>query len=281
MSDEKIVIHVQQEVPVVEIDCTIKIPQESMIRGNDVSTVFLDEFDGDTPAIVDWKTEKEQFSFTESESLEDYDPEKLDKEAFKIRYAGLYQVDNGKRLSKASLRGIWRRFLTYERNNFFAAHKNLTIYDIGRIGIDKFIYTMGWFKKTDVSRWRNNKIRVGICAHCQDQFIPMMLQHNFGLCTNCKPLYSVRAVRNFMVKQMNISERYQHAHRDLLMDFFIMFYNDPQMRLLFLKDSEFAKECEASDFKVPSWYEQEAGLLPSIPPESLGDEDGIDEQPNN
>jgi hypothetical protein len=193
------------------------------------------------------------------EELKSYDPDNLDHEAFKKRYAGFYQKDNGKRLSKSSMRGIWRRFMTHERHAFLTAHTNLTLYDIGRVGIDKFIITMGWRSKADTKRWRNNKVRIGICCHCQDQFIPMMFQHNHGLCNNCKPLFSSKAMRNFVLDKLHNADRYQHAHRDMLMDFYIMFYSDEQLRKLFLKTDEFAQEWAAKEFEAPEWLPKEAG----------------------
>lgn len=197
------------------------------------------------------------FSLTEAEQLENYNPDELDAETFKTRYAGVYQKDTGKRLSRASMRGIWQRFLKYERNDFFKAHTNLSLYDIARVGIDKFVITMGWRKKTDVARWRNNKVRVGVCCHCQDQFILMILQHNNGMCRNCRPLYSAPAIRNFVLKQMH-TDRYEHAHRDLFMDFYIMFYCDPNMRALFLKGTDSAKELEALEIEPPEWFGAES-----------------------
>lgn len=202
-------------------------------------------------------------SLFDAERLENYEPENLDAEKFRERYAGIYQKDSGKRLSRSSMLGIWRRFLTYEQHEFFKVHTNFTLYDIARVGIDKFVYTMGWRKKPDVSRWRGNKVRLGICCHCQDQFIPMILQHNNGLCQHCKPLYSMKAIRNFVLQQM-YTERYEHAHRDLFMDFYIMFYSDPGLRSLFLKGTESAAEWEAVEVEKPEWFDREAAIPISL-----------------
>jgi hypothetical protein len=72
----------------------------------------------------------------------------------------------------------------------------------------------------------------------------MMLQYNFGLCGLCKPIYSSKAIQNFVLRQLGVSKRYDGAQHDLLMDFFIMFYNDPIFRNLFLKGTDSAKEWE-------------------------------------
>lgn len=183
----------------------------------------------------------------------------MDSEAFRKRYAGLPPGVTPKRLSRAAMRRIWRVFMAKHSYDFFEAHVNMQAYDVARIGIDKFIYMMAWEKVSDVPRWRNNKVRVGICCHCQDQFVLMMLQHNHGLCKNCKPLYSSKAIRGFLVNQLWSSERYEHAHRDLFMDFFVLFYHDPKLRELFHTGSESALDYEAETRELPDWFEAESG----------------------
>lgn len=191
--------------------------------------------------------------FTNAEKLVDYHMH-MSEENFKERY-GIGSQAIVKRLSRAAIRSIWRQFIEVERRDFFDVHRHMTVYDVARVGIDKFIYMMGWETKHDAARWRNNKIRIGICCHCRNQFVMMLLQQNHGLCKNCRPLYSSVAIRNFIVKQLWDSKRYQSAHRDLLMDFFIMFFHDPQLRALFLKDSASAMELEADVRELPDWYD--------------------------
>lgn len=163
---------------------------------------------------------------------------------FKRRFAGVVAKDQGERLSPSKLNKIWDNFMKFEYRSFLGAHVNLSMETLLRIGIDKFIYTLGWRKPSDSASWRNNKVRLGTCCHCEDQFIPMMFQHNHGLCMNCRPLYSVTAIRSYILHVMNNSERYENAHHDLLMDFYIMFYHDSRLRLLFLKDTDSAKTLE-------------------------------------
>jgi hypothetical protein len=195
--------------------------------------------------------------FTEAEKLADYHMQ-MTEEHFQERY-GLGKGGSFKRLSRSAIRSIWRQFIEVERRDFFDVHRHMNVYDVARVGIDKFVYVMGWEKKHDAARWRNNKIRIGICCHCRDQFVMMILQQNHGLCKTCRPLYSSIAIRNFLVKQLWESERYQHAHRDLFMDFFILFYNDVNLRALFWKGSDSAKELEADERPLPDWYDEESG----------------------
>lgn len=164
---------------------------------------------------------------------------------FKKRYAGVIAKDQGDRLSPSKLKNIWERFMRHEFRTFLDSHLNLKFEAILEIGIDKFIYTLGWKKASDTASWRNNKVRIGTCSHCNDQFIPMMFQQNHGLCSNCRPLYSVTAIRNYILHVMDQSDRYANATHDLLMDFYIMFYSDPQLRKLFLKGTDSAKKFES------------------------------------
>lgn len=187
--------------------------------------------------------------------LRDYNPE-MTAEEFKARYGGIYQKDKGKRLSKSAMQRIWNKFVKEERMDFFKAHTLFTVYDIAAIGIDKFIYTMGWTKPSHVRTWRNNKIRVGLCGDCKQHFIPMLLQSNHGLCHTCRPQYSVKAMKNFILRELRTTERYYKAHRDCLMDFYIMFYNDGNFRKLFKKDCDFAQELEALVLETPEWAEK-------------------------
>jgi hypothetical protein len=163
---------------------------------------------------------------------------------FKKRNAGFLGKDDGDRLSISQIKRIWEKFMRDEYRAFLNAHTNMTMEQIIKIGIDKFVYALGWKRPSDVPVWHNNRLRVGICCHCQDQFIPMMLQYNFGLCGLCKPIYSSKAIQNFVLRQLGVSKRYDGAQHDLLMDFFIMFYNDPIFRNLFLKGTDSAKEWE-------------------------------------
>lgn len=202
-------------------------------------------------------------------NFDDYQ-EDMDQETFAKRYAGVLASKNKKRLSKSSIKRIWGKFIKEERLDFFAVHTNLTEYDVARVGADKFIYTIGWTKPAHIHNWRKHKVRIGICCHCDDQFVPMMLQTNHGLCNHCRPLYSSKAMQQFVLKELNGSERYFKAHRDMLMDFFIMFYNDPSLRVLFLKDSEFAKNLEAEEIEKPDWLESElTGEPPVVNPDIL------------
>lgn len=197
------------------------------------------------------KNEKLQNIADESETEEEM--KKALKEVtthFKKRYAGVVAKDQGERLSPSKIGKIWDNFMKYEYRSFLTSHTNLSLSSIMQIGIDKFIYTLGWRKPSDTATWRKNKVRIGTCCHCEDQFVAMMFQHNHGLCMNCRPLYSVTAIRNYILHVMNISERYQNAHHDLLMDFYIMFYHDPSLRKLFLKGTESAQALEAKDKRM-------------------------------
>lgn len=194
--------------------------------------------------------------------LENYDVN-LPEAEFKVRHAGLLK-DPGYRLTKKQITEIMKEFVANHAAKFFEKHP-FTMEDVVRIGTDRFVYLLGWRKPKHVESWKDNKVRVGVCCHCNEQFIAMMYQTNHGLCTNCRPSYSVKAIHKFLVHQLNVADRYQHAHRDLLMDFYIMFSNDKQFRQLFLTGSESAKQIELLNEEMPEWVQKESGPLPKDP----------------
>lgn len=182
--------------------------------------------------------------------LKDYNAD-ISDEDFKVKYAGVFNTKNRVKIEKEEMLKIWHAFLG-EMDEFLLAHKNLTQSDIERIGIDKFILTMGFYKPEDVSRWKLNKVRIGSCGHCKNQFIPMMFQHNYGLCDNCRPKFSSIGIREFVKKQMS-TERYANSTQDLWMDFFIMFYSDDLFRGLFLKGTDFSSALEKEFSDLPEF----------------------------
>ncbi|MGE7305818.1 hypothetical protein ACQKJG_18515 [Priestia megaterium] len=205
--------------------------------------------------------EKVDLAETEQERLEAIKARSLH---FKDRFAGVVSKDMGDRLSPSKIKKMWEKFICGEYRDFLQAHVNLTMQDIVEIGVDKFFYVMGWKKPSDVSKWRNNKVRIGYCCHCHDQFVPMILQYNHGLCLNCKGHYSETAIRNFVIRTLNESNRYHEAQHDMMMDFHIMFYHDEQFRRMFLVGDEFAIQMEQTEGEVPEWVQ----LPPHLRPES-------------
>ena len=157
------------------------------------------------------------------------------------------------RLSPAKIQNIWNRFMRGEYRAFFQAHTTMSLSDVMDAGVDRFIYTLGWTKPGDVPSWHNNKIRIGLCAHCREQFLPLMFQYNHGLCGNCRSKYSAKAIKNFISHQLNTSKRYDHAQHDMLMDFYILFYNDEQFRKLFKVGTKDASVLEDLESEIPDW----------------------------
>lgn len=188
--------------------------------------------------------------------LEGYN-EEMTHEQMKERYAGMYGKLPEKALSKRQMAKIFNEFMQTERRDFLIKNEMVSVQDILDIGIDKFIMTLGWTKPSDVPSWRNNVVRIGICPECNEQFIPLIFQVNQGLCNNCRPDFSVPAIKRFIEHTAAMNERYQEASSDLLMDFYIMFYNDANFRALFRKGSEDAKTIENLEFEIPEWYKKD------------------------
>lgn len=191
--------------------------------------------------------------------------EDMTDEEMKLRYAGVYGTDRYEAIPKKQLERIWRKFIINERIDYITMNNTVSVDEIVSIGIDKFVKTNGWRRAGDVANWRANTVRVGKCPECNDQFIPMMMQTNHGLCDHCRPAFSVTAIKAFVEHTISTNERYFRAHQDALMDFYIMFYNDRTFRTLFRKGSDSAKEFEEREFVLPEWFleqqEQDMAVL--------------------
>lgn len=187
--------------------------------------------------------------------FETYD-ENMTKEEMKKRYGGMYGKIPNEPIKKSRLVKMFDEFIQTERRDFILKHNTISMDNIVDIGIDKFAMTLGWTKASDVGGWRKNVVRIGACPDCNDQFIPLMFQTNQGLCNNCRPNISVKAIRRFIEYVAATNERYIKAESDLLMDFYIMFYSDRDFRKLFTKGSESAVEMETREFVTPEWFKE-------------------------
>lgn len=245
--EEELVFKNEQAYERPEVD--VKVPDN-----------YMDLLEATFKDYKKWLKENEKIQLAaDNAETEEERAEALKKvtKHFKKRNAGYLGKDDGERLSVSQMKRIWERFMKDEYRGFLNAHTNLTMEEIIKIGIDKFVISLGWRKPSDIPSWHNNKLRIGVCCSCRDQFIPMMLQYNYGLCGQCKPLYSGTAIRNFIIHQSHLSKRYDGAQHDLLMDFFIMFYHDEPLRNLFLVDSPSAKAWEVENEEVPKSVELE------------------------
>lgn len=178
-------------------------------------------------------------------------------EVLEHRYQGMLGTDGKEYLSHSTLVRIWKKFMVEERRDYILRHNTLSMDDLVRIGIDKFIMTNGWKKPSDVSSWRNNVVRIGVCPDCKDQFVPLMFQTNHGLCKTCRVQYNTKAIRKFITNVLATNDRYLNAMDDALMDFYIMFYSDDEFRHLFKKGDPFAEDFAERDIETPEWVKEE------------------------
>lgn len=192
----------------------------------------------------------------EKEFFRNYNEEMTEEEA-KDRYAGMYGTDRAYVIPKKQLKQIWKRFVMEERIDYITMNNTVSVDEIIAIGIDKFVRTNGWMRSGDVPRWRSNVARVGKCPECNDQFIPLLMQTNHGLCNHCRPNFSVKAIKRFVEHTISTNERYFRADKDALMDFYIMFYNDATFRKLFIKGSESAEFFETREYVIPDWFKEQ------------------------
>lgn len=265
--DETVTVTVKEEDG-KKIVKDVKIPEEQKYQAPEVDIEVPDNYvvivDESIRKYKHWLEESLQLQQRADEAETDEEREKaLEARTrhLKERFGGILAKDQGDRLSTSQVRNIWKKFMRFEYRDFLKAHTNLSLEEILFVGVDKFVYVLGFKKPSDVHKWRNNKVRVGVCCHCKDQFIPMMMQYNHGLCSNCKPIFSHAAIRNFIIHQLHESDRYHEAHRDMLMDFYIMFYHNDSFRNLFIVGTPSAAEYEAFDEEVPEWVERPGGAV--------------------
>lgn len=90
---------------------------------------------------------------------------------------------------------LWNHFLENEAEEFEQVRK-LTVKEIKRIGIRKFVRANGWEKKEDVAKWRTDIYDVIPCPHCKKDF--GVLDFTLGLCDKCRPKYDFSKFYNDM-----------------------------------------------------------------------------------
>lgn len=137
--------------------------------------------------------------------------------------------------TKKDLSILWDEFIQKERLGFLNKNQIVSMDDILNIGPDKFFYTLGFKKRSDVKSWRKNTVRIGKCCHCNNNFVPMLLSKNLGMCKNCRPKFSFESVQGFISEVVMNSDAYVKSNTKGLMDFCILFYNDKNLRALFLR----------------------------------------------
>lgn len=93
-------------------------------------------------------------------------------------------------------RKLWSYFLDHEAAAF-EEERGLSVKDIKRIGIKKFVYANDWKNVEDVGKWKTDAFMVIPCPHCKRDF--GVLDYTLGLCKNCLPKYNLRS----FYEQMN------------------------------------------------------------------------------
>lgn len=147
---------------------------------------------------------------------------------------------------------LWNRFKESELEEYLKKTGNFTANDILRVGIDRFFYSLGVTKKEDLSAWRDHKVSLCVCPHCDSEFTMFLFDVNAGLCRKCSHDYSFDAIKVFIDR--NMKEAAEDSMKDgaenpdfdrignIVVNFTALFHNDEKLRHLFLKDSEFAKK---------------------------------------
>jgi hypothetical protein len=79
-------------------------------------------------------------------------------------------------------RRLWNHFLATEAVGFENERK-LTIKEIKRIGVRKFIKANDWRGVDDVKKWRTDVVEVIPCPHCKQNF--GIMDDTLGLCPVC------------------------------------------------------------------------------------------------
>lgn len=83
---------------------------------------------------------------------------------------------------------IWSYFLAVEAKEFEDVRK-LSIKNIKRIGVKKFIKANDWHTEEDVAKWRTDLYDVVPCPTCNNDF--GILDITMGLCEKCRKRYDL------------------------------------------------------------------------------------------
>ena len=217
----------------------------------------VQEKDGVVTEKVEMKIPYSQDPYEERPELYVMDEEDIQKEKeffdnFKknkyhqdtSRISNIYGYDKNLK-TKKQIKAIWDKFKEEELADFTSANSYLSVKEIIDVGIDKFIYTMGITKPKHVASWKNHVVNIKVCGNCKDEFIPMMIQQNGGLCKRCAKEFSFEALQYFWAKE---SEKERDVDSQLyggpnvMINVLTLFVNDDRFRNLFKKDSDFVND---------------------------------------
>lgn len=154
----------------------------------------------------------------------------------------------GKTMNAKRLKKTWEAFKETELDEFINLNDLITVQDIFDVGIDKFIYSLGVDSPKNVRSWRTHVVRLGVCPECKNEFVPMMIQTNGGVCIKCATKFSFDALRQFIKNETQVrlkKEDYsveKDSPENVLMQVMIMFQKSPLFRSMFKKDTPFVED---------------------------------------
>jgi len=81
-----------------------------------------------------------------------------------------------------SYKKLWKLFLKTEADEFVCERK-LTLEEIRKIGVKKFVRANDWRTEGDVSKWRTDVYDIIPCPNCGKDF--GVMDYTLGLCNKC------------------------------------------------------------------------------------------------
>lgn len=161
------------------------------------------------------------------------------------RLNNLYGTDKYQ-LKPRKLRKTFNAFLeSGELAEYLSATGNFTLEEAVDVGIDKFLASVGIKKHTKVDSWRTHNVKLDICPDCRNEFAPVMIRTNGGLCKKCVKKYSFEGLSAFVEEQMTIPRDEASLFvepENIFLNVMILFYKDNKFRSMFLKDTEFIND---------------------------------------
>lgn len=149
---------------------------------------------------------------------------------FCLYFGTIYKTGKKGRIIVTDLeKRIWIRFRKCEANDFTKA-RHISLKEIRRVGIEKFIRANGWKTPQDVTKWRDDLLEVVPCPHCKQDF--GVLDDSLGLCDSCLTWIDIRKFYEDLYA--TVSEEDTEKMSKAL----VLFYSDPVLRNQYIISKE-------------------------------------------
>ena len=127
---------------------------------------------------------------------------------------------------------LWKYFLKHAAEGYCQS-RGITVKEIKRIGINKFIKANDWRSSEDIDKWEEDKVFLAVCPQCHQDF-GLFLDDRLGLCEKCVVKFDLN---NFYKELNEVLEKADEEHKlSISGQATVLFYADKVFRKRFLKE---------------------------------------------